>query len=197
MKMQYTKLHTSFLKKNEGMPRKELAALFNAEFGTHQSAKAIKSKCKTMGLRCSSDGRFQKVAASFNKGTKGLTSANKTSFQSGSIPLNKKEVGSITKRTDKNGYTYQWIKIAEPNKWQTYHAYLWEQEHGKIKKGFCVIFKDKDSSNTSLDNLMLVSRNELARLNQKYSTIEPSLKDVVLNVIKIQNEVIKRERTPK
>ncbi|KIM03347.1 MAG: hypothetical protein KU29_11975 [Sulfurovum sp. FS06-10] len=194
MKMEYTKLHTSFLKKHEGMPRKELAALFNAEFGTHQSAKAIKSKCKTMGLRCSSDGRFQKGAASFNKGTKGLTSANKTSFQSGSIPLNKKEVGSITKRTDKNGYTYQWIKIAEPNKWQTYHAYLWEQEYGKIQKGFCVIFKDKNPSNTSLDNLMLVSRNELVRLNQKYSSIEPSLKDVALNVIKIQNEVIKRTK---
>lgn len=194
MKMEYTKLHTSFLKKHEGMPRKELTALFNAEFGTHQSAKAIKSKCKTMGLKCSSDGRFQKGAASFNKGTKGLTSANKTSFQSGSIPLNKKEVGSITKRTDKNGYTYQWIKIAEPNKWQTYHAYLWEQEYGKIQKGFCVIFKDKNPSNTSLDNLMLVSRNELVRLNQKYSSIEPSLKDVALNVIKIQNEVIKRTK---
>ena len=197
MKMEYTKLHTSFLKKHDGMPRKELAALFNAEFGTHQSAKAIKSKCKTMGLKCSSDGRFQKGAASFNKGTKGLTRANKTSFKPGGIPLNKKEVGSITKRTDKNGYTYQWIKIAEPNKWQMYHAYLCEQEHGKIQKGFCVIFKDKDPSNTSFDNLMLVSRNELVRLNQRYSTIEPCLKEVALTVVKIQNEVIKRERTPK
>ena len=83
------------------------------------------------------------------------------------------------------------IKIAEPNEWKMLHAYIWEHKHGKIPKGYCVIFKDKNTLNMSLDNLMLVSRNELVRLNQKYSDIDKSLKEIALQVIKIQNEVIK------
>ena len=195
--MEYSKIHIAFLKKHETTPRKELTALFNTEFGTNQTDKAIKSKCKTLGLRCGRDGCFPKGNVPFNKGTKGLTGANKTSFKRGGTPPNKKGVGSITKRKDKNGYTYQHIKIAEPNQWQMLHVYIWEQKHGKIPEGHCVIFKDKNPDNVSLNNLVLVSRNELARLNQKYSSIDTSLREVALQVIKVQNEVIKKQRSPK
>lgn len=195
--MEYKDIHIAFLKEHETMPRKELTTLFNTEFGTNQTDKAIKSKCKTLGLKCGRDGCFSKGSVPFNKGTKGLTSANKTSFKQGVTPPNKKGVGSITKRKDKNGYTYMLIKIAEPNKWQMLHAYIWEHKHGKIPKWYCVIFKDKNTDNVSLANLMLVSRNELARLNQKYSHIDTSLKEVALQVIKIQSTVSKIERIPK
>lgn len=193
--MEYSNAHIAFLKKHETTPRKELATLFNTEFGTNQTDKAIKSKCKTLGLKCGRDGRFQKGCVSLNKGIKGLKGANKTSFKRGNTPHNAKKVGSIVKHVDRNNYTYLRIKIAEPNKWQMLHAYIWEHKHGKIPKGHCVIFKDKNTFNLCLDNLMLVSRNELARLNQKYSTIDNSLREVALQVIKIQSEVIKKHRT--
>ena len=197
MIMEYSKIHIAFLKKHETTPRKELTALFNTEFGTNQTDKAIKSKCKTLGLKCGRDGRFQKGCVALNKGIKGLKGANKTSFKRGNTPHNAKKVGSIVKHIDKNNYTYLRIKIAEPNKWQMLHAYIWEHKHGKIPKGFCIIFKDKNTFNLRLDNLMLVSRNELARLNQKYPTIDKSLREVALQVIKIQSEVIKKQRSPK
>lgn len=192
--MIYTETHIAFLKEHGAMPRKELTDLFNAEFETYQTHKAISTRCKLLGLKCANDGRFPKGHAPFNKDTKGLMGANKTSFKKGDAPQNKKAVGSVSKVKDKNGYTYLRIKVAEPKKWQMLHAYIWEQKHGKIPKGFCVIFKDKNPLNVSLDNLMLVSRNELARLNQKYSTIDKSLKEVALQVIKIQNEVTKKEK---
>lgn len=192
--MKYTEVHTAFLKKHQAMPRNELTNLFNAQFGTTQSDKAIKTRCKLLGLKCASNGRFQKGSIPFNKGVKGFMGANKTSFKPGNVSHNKKPIGSISRRSDKNGHTYQLIKIAEPNKWQMLHSYIWEHKHGKIPKGHCVIFKDKNSFNTSLDNLMLVSRNELARLNQKYPRIDKSLKDIALQVIKIQSEVIKQEK---
>jgi hypothetical protein len=39
---------------------------------------------------------------------------------------------------------------------------------------------------------MLVSRAELARLNQKYSNIDKSLKDTALQVIKVSSEIRKK-----
>lgn len=190
--MKYTEIHIAFLKEHGTITRKELAELFNAEFGTNATEDAIKQKCTKLGISSINTGRFQKGHAPANKGTKGFMGANKTSFNPGLTPHNTKKVGSISKVKDKNGYIYMRIKIAEPNKWQSLHAYIWEQKHGKIPEGFCVIFKDKNPDNVRLDNLMLVSRNELVRLNQKYPTIDKSLKEVALQVIKIQHEVIKK-----
>ena len=118
--------------------------------------------------------------------------ANRTSFRPGNKPMQTKKVGSISKREDSKGNVYMHIKIAEPNKWQMLHAYIWEHKHGEIPKGFCVIFKDRNTFNTSLDNLMLVSRSELSRLNKKYSSIDTSLREVALQVVKLQHEVIKK-----
>ena len=193
--MKYTEIHIAFLREHGTMSGKELANLFNAAFGTNQTDGALRQQCAKLGIFSSTNaGCFQKGSVPTNKGTKGLTGINKTSFKPGNTPQNIKKVGCISKRKDKNGYFYMRIKIAEPNEWQMLHAYIWEKKHGKIPKGFCVIFKDKNPDNMSLENLMLVSRNELVRLNQKYSGIDKSLKEVALQVIKIQNEVVKRNK---
>lgn len=192
--MKYTEEQTAFLIKHGAMSRNELTGLFNTQFGTNQSDKAIKTRCTLLGLKCASSGRFQKGCTPMNKGTKGLMKANITTFKVGDVPRNKKSVGCITKRKDKNGYSYQLIKIAEPNRWQMLHAYIWEHKHGAIPKGHCVIFKDKNPDNVSLSNLMLVSRNELARLNQKYPYVDASLKEVALQVVKLQTEIIKKNK---
>lgn len=190
--MKYLEEHEAFLRKYEATPRKELARLFNAKFKTNLSVGAIKSKCTREGLKCADNGCFKKGNIPINKGTKGLTKANKTSFKKGNIPKNAKKVGTVSYREDKNGSLYMHIKIAEPRKWQMLHVYIWECKHGKIPKGHCVIFKDKNTLNTRLDNLMLVSRAELARLNQKYAYIDKSLKETALKVIKISSEIKKK-----
>lgn len=189
--MKYLKEHEEFLKKHESTPRKELAKLFNAKFRAKVSINGIGQKCRKMGLVCPNNGCFKKGSIPANKGTKGLTKANRTSFKPGDIPLNTKKVGTISTRKDKNGSLYMHIKITEPSKWQMLHVYIWEHKHGKIPKNHCVIFKDKNTLNTRLDNLMLISRAELARLNQKYSNIDKSLKDTALQVIKISHEIRK------
>lgn len=192
--MNYTRKHLDFIKEHGSLPRTEITSLFNAKFGVTQKLHCISNMCKKLGVKSLGDGRFQKGQTPPNKGTKGLTGANKTSFKQGNAPHNMKVVGDITKIQDTNGNFYLKIKIAEPNKWQMLHVHIWEKEHGKTPKGYCVIFKDKNTENMSLDNLMLVSRSELLRLNAKYSTIDPSLKEVALQVVKLQNEVIKTER---
>jgi hypothetical protein len=189
--MKYLKEHEDFLRKHEATPRKKLAELFNARFETEVSHKGLGQKCIKLGLICPNNGCFKKGSIPVNKGTKGLTGANKTSFSPGNRPIQTKKVGTISTRKDKNGSLYMHIKIAEPNKWQMIHVYIWEHKHGKIPKGYCVIFKDKNTLNTRLDNLMLVSREELVRLNQKYAYIDESLKETALQVIKISKEIRK------
>ncbi len=189
--MKYLKEHEDFLRKHETTPRKELAELFNAKFKTEVCHKVLGQKCRKLGLVCPNNGCFKKGSIPANKGTKGFMKRNKTSFSPGNSPMNAKKVGSISTRRDKNGLLYMHIKVAEPSKWQMLHAYIWEQKHGKIPKNHCVIFKDKNTLNTRLDNLMLVSRAELVRLNQKYSNIDKSLKDTALQVIKVSNEIRK------
>jgi len=49
--------------------------------------------------------------------------------------------------------------------WKKKHVVIWEKTHGKIPKGYVVIFADKNNRNFSLDNLLLVSRAELAVMN--------------------------------
>lgn len=192
--MKYLKEHEDFLKKHETTPRKELTQLFNTKFKTEISIRGLSQKCRKLGLICPNNGRFQKGSIPINKGTKGLTGANKTSFAFGNRPKNAKRVGSIVTRKDKNGSLYMRIKIAEPNEWQMLQVYIWESKYGKVPKGYCVIFKDKNTLNTRLDNLMLVSRDELARLNQKYAHVDKSLKETALQVVKISKEIRKKAK---
>lgn len=192
--MKYLKKHEKFLKEYESLPRKELTKLFNAKFKTAVSTKALGQKCRSIGLTNPNNGCFKKGSIPFNKGIKGLMKANKTSFGPGNLPANAKKVGSISRRKDKNGNDYLHIKTAEPRTWKMLHLYIWECKHGKAPKGYCVIFKDKNTLNTRLDNLMLISRAELVRLNQKYSHIDESLKELALQVIKISKEVSNRSQ---
>ena len=192
--MKYLKEHEDFLRKYETTPRKELAKLFNTKFKTEVSHKALGQKCIKIGLVCPNNGCFKKGSIPANKGKKGIMKANKTSFSLGNRPLNTRKVGSVSTRSDKNGSLYMHIKIAEPRKWQMLHVYIWENKYGKIPKGYCVIFKDKNTLNPSLDNLMLVSRAELVRLNQKYAHIDESLKETALQVIRISSEIRKKDK---
>ena len=192
--MTYLKIHEDFLREHETTPRKELAELFNAKFNVQVSIKGLSQKCRKLGLVCPNNGCFKKGSIPANKGKKGLTGANKTSFAKGNVPPNTRKVGTISTRKDKNERPYMHIKVAEPNKWQMLHVHIWETKHGKIPKGYCVIFKDKDTLNLSLSNLMLVSRAEHARVKQKYAYIDERLKETALQVIKINDAIIKKSK---
>jgi hypothetical protein len=99
------------------------------------------------------------------------------SFLPGHVPSNKgkthpsrqgnyKPVGS--ERTE-NGYSV--VKVsARKNQyhknWRRRHDVIWEKAHGKIPRGHVVIFADGNRRNFALDNLVLVSRSELAVMNR-------------------------------
>ncbi|MEH7459591.1 HNH endonuclease signature motif containing protein [Bacillus sp. JJ1127] len=158
----YTEEQTSFIRENiKGRTRKELLEMFNTHFGLELGLNQITAYIKNHGLRSGIDSRFKPGQPSWNKGKKGTGGGGTTRFKTGQRPHNYKPLGS--ERVNGEGYVD--IKIAEPNVWKLKHRLIWEKANGPIPKDHVVIFGDGNRSNFALDNLLLVSKKQLAILN--------------------------------
>lgn len=105
--------------------------------------------------------RFTKGQKAWNEGLRGYMGANRTSFKKGIKVWNHKPVGS--ERVNVDGYIE--IKTAEPRTWRSKHVVVWEKRHGKVKRGWCVVFKNRNKLNCDLKNMELISREENMRRN--------------------------------
>jgi hypothetical protein len=159
----YTEEQKQFLRDNiDKYSYQELTAAFNAKFGLNFSRDRISSTLGRLGLRNGRKTCFVKGHIPSNKGKKGIHLSPKTEFKKGNMPPTYRPVGS--ERIDKAGY--HWVKTADPKTWRMKHVLLWEQTLGVVPKGHVIIFADKNKNNITIENLILVSRAELARMNQ-------------------------------
>ena len=174
------------------MPSPELAAAFNARYGTSHSVDAIKSTCGRYRIASGRSGRFEKGQTSWNKGVKGYMGANATSFKKGTVPPNQKPLWA-ERICSKDGYVY--ISVPEVNpytgharRYRQKHVWLWEQANGPVPKGCAIIFADCDKYNFALDNLLCISRGVLLLLNQhKYKDQPAELRPSILALAKIES----------
>lgn len=135
-------------------------------------------------------GSFKKGHVPWNKGVKGYMGANRTSFKKGLRPPNWKPIGS--KRITKDGYMEVKVRDRSGNRnYMLLHRYLYELHHGEIPKGHHVIFLDQNKMNFSLDNLMAVSRADMAKINRYIKLTEDGelnqsivLREKILSIIK-------------
>lgn len=162
--IRYTKEQKEFLIKNNYMKTsQELADLFEKEFDIKLTRAQIKSFRGNNKLDSGLTGRFEKGNVSWNKGTKGLTHANKTSFKKGNRPHNYRPVGS--ERITVDGFVE--IKIADPNKWDLKSRVIYQEKYGKIPKGYKIIYLDGNRLNLDINNLRAVSYEEELIMNAK------------------------------
>jgi hypothetical protein len=112
---------------------------------------------------------YAEMTGLFNRKFKCLTTMKKISaliyrnkLRNG---LNNDQKAIGTEMIDSRGYTL--VKIANPDMWKPKHVIVWKKAHGEIPKGHIIIFADGDKSNFDLDNLLLVSRSELAMMNHQ------------------------------
>ena len=166
--MKWTDEKKQFLKDNvKGITEKELQERFNKYFNCSASLSSINNQ-KTK-LKLSNGivgGQFRKGHQTWNKGKKGLTTANNTSFKKGNVPFNRREV--FEERITKDGYIEMKIQDGKLNEnWQLKHRYIWEKSNGKIPEGHKIIFGDGNNQNLDLDNLILVSSAEELIMNRR------------------------------
>ena len=73
--------------------------------------------------------------------------------------------------------------------------WIYEQHFGPIPPGYVVSFKDGDRENFSPDNMILISRAELIKLNQNnYREMPADLKPSVFALSKLQAHVSQKKR---
>ena len=173
----------------------EIQELINKKFTRRVlTVDQIKNAVGRYKLKTGFSGKFPKGHIPTNKGQKGVYSegSKKTWFKKGHVPSNTKPIG--TEGYAKDGYIV--IKIAEPNVWKPKHQIIYEKAHGKIPKGYCVVFADSNKYNFNLDNLILVSRAELLVMNRKgLFSEEPEITKTGANVAKLTvkiNEINKK-----
>lgn len=148
----------------------QITEMFNAKFENRITIVQVKTFIKNNKLKTGRTGYFEKGNTPHNKGKKRWWAGGEAAwFKKGNTPHNHKPVGST--RVTKYGYTK--IKTAEPNKWRMLHAVIWENANGSAPKGHVVIFADGDRQNITLNNLILVSRAQLAMIN-KFKLISAS-----------------------
>jgi len=160
----YTKEQTDFITNNiKGKKVPDLTKMFNSRFGLNLSISQIKAFINNHGLKSGLDCRFKPGNVPFNKGKKGVGGWEPTQFKKGHIPANYRPVGS--ERVNVDGYVE--VKVADPNKWWLKHQVIWEQANGPIPEGHVIIFGDGNRFNFDINNLLLVSKGQLATLNRK------------------------------
>lgn len=160
----FTREEAKFIKEHvKGRGNQELTDMVNAHFGLNLTMAQIRSYKKNHKLSSGLDGRFKPGQVPPNKGRKGQGGWEPTQFKKGYRPHNYQPVG--TERVNGDGYVD--IKIADPNKWKGKHILIWEEHNGPVPPGHAVIFGDGNRRNFEPDNLLLVSRKQLVRMNQR------------------------------
>ncbi len=131
-------------------------------------------------LSTESSGRFQKMTQAgknfqFKKGhipqNKGkkmtpetYNKVKDTMFKKGGKPTNTLYDGAVTLRGKSTGERYQYIRIRD-SKWVLLHRFIYEDYWGPIPEGYVVRFRDGNSMNTVIDNLVLMPRTKNMLMN--------------------------------
>jgi len=146
-----------------GRHYKEIQEIMSINFNIDFTLEQIKGVISRCNLSTGFNGQFNKQYIPANKGS-GICAkgCEKTWFKKGIIPPNHREVGS--ERITVDGYIE--VKVSEPNKWRLKQQLTWEKYIGPIPKGHVVIFGDGNRLNLDIDNLILISRQQLLILNR-------------------------------
>lgn len=193
--IRYTEEMHLFIKNNYlGVKNKDLAQRFNEKFGTNISASGISSYKKRYGYLSGIDGKFKKGHKTHNKGIKqseymspeAIKKTKATRFKKGNMPSSHRPKGSV--RLNKDGY-YE-IKYAEPNKWKLMARFVWQEHNGAIPKSCVILHKNGDKTDDSIENLVLLKRSELVRLN--YDGLmgdNTEINEVAINIARLKGKV--------
>lgn len=191
----YPKGMHEFIRDNSwGVSSKEMAEMCNEKFGTHWTATGMKQFRQRNGIKSGVTGWYQKGHPPGTKGKKqeefcspeALERSKKTRFTKGHRPENELPLGSI--RTSADGYKL--IKVSMSgglwDRWKPLHRHVWEEHHGKIPDGMIVTFRDGDSLNCDIENLMLISKAEhIVMCRKKLKSSIPELTDAGLTIAKL------------
>lgn len=182
------KLYLEEIAKGKG--HEEIRKLLSERFKMNFTIWQVKAAISRYKVKTGMTGQFEKGGIPFNKGRKGVCAkgSEKGWFKKGNRPANYRPVGS--ERMTVDGYVM--IKVADPGKWRLKSIVVWEEANKrKIPKNHVIVFADGNTKNFDLDNLLLVTRAELALMN-KYKYIKKGNAEITktaLNLVKLEKKI--------
>lgn len=186
----WTEEEKAYLKKIvKGKYHKEIAELMSKKFNMNFTIWQVKAAMSRYKLNSGLTGHFEKGFTPHNKGQKGQCAkgSEKGWFKKGQKPPNYRPIGS--ERFTKDGYVM--VKISN-NKWRLKSIVFWEEAYKKkVPENHVIVFADGNTRNFDLDNLLLVSRAELALMN-KYKFIKKGNGEITktaLNIVKLEKKI--------
>jgi len=99
------------------------------------------------------------------------------------------------------GYEYKdsrsrtWVKTSMKgkNKYRLKSHLVWEETHGKIKKGHVLMYLDRNPSNYHLENLTSVSTSLRGKLAKADFTSDPLINQSIIGVERLQETIKSKE----
>lgn len=182
-----------------GRSYREMGEMVTKELGVPMTEDQVKAYMARYHLQNGRDGRIKPGNVPPNKGKKGQGGWPPTQFKKGQAPTNYRPVGS--ERIDTDGYV--WVKTEDPKKWRMKHVLNWEKERGAVPQGHALLFADGNKQNTDIENLILISRAQLAVLNhqrllQKDKTLNETAiltADLILGITAAKRRIKKENKT--
>lgn len=154
--------------------------MFNERFDIQLTLFQLKGVLNRYKLKSGRTGHWKKGQPAWNKGKtwdeymspEGQENSRKTCFSADDRSINKSNHNELPIGTEREYRGYIIVKTNNSNRipayigWEFKHHVIYEQAHGKIPKGHIVIFANGNNRNFDIDNLVLVSRAELAVINK-------------------------------
>ena len=185
----YSEAERDFLQKNRTLTRQALTEAFNTRFGRNLTKENIAAMCKRNGWLTGRSGHFPKGNVPWTKGTKGMVKPNAGNFKKGMVPHNTVPVG-----TEVVAKGWVKVKVAEPDVWRNKAHMVWEAHYGTpVPKSKFLLHLDCDFTNNAVENLVLVCRGDLGKLNKKrFRALPLEVRPAVVTLAKIGTAVKER-----
>ncbi len=191
--LNWTPAIVDFMKARAEIPRHQLAAEINQQFGTDFTYEQVRGFCKRNRIMTGRDGCF--VKGQDRPAGSGASGPNATSFQKGHQPKNYLPVGSVRFTSDGYWQTKVFDSGYPPDDWVATHRLVWQLHKGPIPPGHKIIFIDGDSSNIEIDNLEMVSNGELAVINKRpLRLVHPEMRPAAITLGKLIHRAHKLQR---
>ena len=174
-----------------GRSYSEIREAFFAKFKRHLNSNTLMSFISRNNVYTGRTGQFQKGQESPYKGKPRPSHWKKpmVGVKNGIEYQMYMPIGST--RKTKEGYIE--VKLTDSHRWKLLHRAVWESANGPVPNNHVVIFADGNKSNVSIENLMLVSRGELAVLN-KFKLLGKSAEITKVGLLVARLRIVMRKR---
>lgn len=129
----------------------------------------------------------------------GLYSENDGRYRPGDLPANHSPLGAEVEK--QKGYL--WVKVSDrrwtgndsKNNWKPKSHVVWEEANGPVPEGMRVAFRNGDTMDCRLENLMLVTPTELAYITQMgVKNMEPEARQTGELVARLMADIYTRRK---